>query len=231
MLISFSGLDGSGKTTQIKLLLNFFEQYKLKTCSIYDINPTIRYHSYLDLIEYYNYFKDYDVIHLRFRLNSDENNCIMKNLEYSDFSNPYLAETAALQGFYDYYLLEKYVVLPLLQQNKIIISDRHYYDEIAYKTVYGCNFDKMCKLYSEINKPNIAFYLKIPADLSIKRNLNRPDGNTTLYQNIGYVKQIVTYFDIIKKNTSLIEINGQNELNNIYFDIINYISDEITNIK
>lgn len=231
MLISFSGLDGAGKTTQIKLLLKFFENRNLKTTSIYEINPTIRYHSYLDLKEYYNYFKDFDVIHLRFRLNSDENSTIMENLEYSDLGNLNLAKLAALQGFYDYYLLEKYVTLPLLKQNKIIISDRHYFDEIAFKTVYGCNFNKMCKLYSEIDKPNIAFYIKIPANIAIKRNLNRPDGKTTIYQNIDHVKQLIKYFDIIKAKTSLIEINGEIPLNIIHSEIINYVSDNIINFK
>lgn len=231
MLISFSGLDGAGKTTQIKLLLNFFEKRNLKTCSIYDINPTIRYHSYLDLREYYNFFKDFDVIHLRFRLNSDENSTIMEKLEYSEFGNFNLANLAALQGFYDYYLLEKYVIIPLLKQNKIIISDRHYFDEIAFKTVYGCNFNKMCKLYSEIDKPNLAFYLKIPATTALRRNLDRPDGKTTLYQNIDHIKQLIKCFDIIKTNTSLIEINGENPLNIIHSEIISYMSDKLLNLK
>lgn len=223
MLISFSGLDGAGKTTQINLLLKYYKTLGLKACSIYDVNPTIRFHSYLDLIDYYNYFQNYDVIHLRFRLNSDENNIVMKSLEFSDFSNQYLAELAALQGFYDYYLLEKYVTLPLLQQNKIIISDRHYYDEIAFKTVYGCNFERMFKLYSEIDIPNIAFYLKIPADLAMIRNLDRPDGKTTLYKNINYINQIISYFDVIKNKTNLIEINGQNNINQIHSNIVSYI--------
>lgn len=224
MLISFSGLDGAGKTTQIKLLLEYYKKQNLKTCSIYDINHTIRYHSYLNLIDYYNYLKNYDVVHLRFRLNSDENNTIMKSLEYSDFTNLHLAELAALQGFYDYYLLEKYVTLPLLRQNKIVISDRHYYDEIAFKTVYGCSFEKMCKLYSEIDVPTIAFYLKISADLAIRRNSVRPDGKTTIYKNISYVNQIISYFDAIKKITSLIEIDGQTNINDIHSNIMSYIS-------
>ena len=220
MLISFSGYDGSGKTTQINLLLDYYQSKGLHTASIYDLNPTIRYHSYSELIDYYNYF---DVIHLRFRLNSDENNDVMNILEYSTFDNKYLAEISALQGFYDYYLLQKYVTSPLLKERKIVISDRHYYDEIAFKSVYGCNYERLCKLYSEIQVPDISFYLKISSSVAYERNKTRPDGVTTLYQNIRWIDQLGAYFDRLTKSTSLIEIDGSHNIKFIHKNILRYI--------
>ncbi len=44
MIISFSGLDGAGKTTQINHLLNFYQGTGLSTYSIYNILPEICYH-------------------------------------------------------------------------------------------------------------------------------------------------------------------------------------------
>lgn len=223
MLISFSGYDGSGKTTQIKLLLDFYKRKGFRTASIYDLNPTIRYHSYSELIDYYNYFKKFDVIHLRFRLNSDENNDIMNTLEYSNFDNKYLANLSALQGFYDYYLLQKYVTYPLLKAGKIIISDRHYYDEIAFKSIYGCDYEYMYKLYSEITMPDISFYLKVSPATVFERNKTRPDGRTTLYQDIRWITQLGQSFERLTKNTSLIEIDGSRDVKSVHNSILKYI--------
>lgn len=223
MLISISGYDGAGKTTQIKLLLNYYRQIGFKTASIYDIIPDIRYHSYQDLIRYYHYLVNFDVIHLRFRLNSDENSEIMKNLEYSDFNNPYLAEAAALQGFYDYYLLEKYVTIPLLNLGKIIISDRHYYDEIAFKSIYGCSYSRMLKMYEEIHVPDFAFYIAVSAETAFKRNQNRPDGKTTLYKNIHLLEKLGYYFNKELRDTNLIFIDGHNSISNIHSALLKQI--------
>ncbi len=223
MLVSISGYDGAGKTTQIQLLLNHYKKMGLKTASIYDLTPSIRYHSYQDLIKYYHYLANYDVIHLRFRLNSDENSQIMKNLEYSQFDNLYLAEAAALQGFYDYYLLEKYVTIPLLNSGKIIISDRHYYDEIAFKSVYGCSYTRMLKMYNEIHVPNYAFYLAVSASTAFKRNQTRPDGQTTLYKNILLIEELGFYFKRLLQDTNLVFINGHKPILDVHSTILEHM--------
>jgi len=227
MLISFSGYDGAGKTTQIKYLLEYYRKKGLQTASIYDITPTIRYHSLKDIIEYYHYLSDYDVIHLRFRLNSDENSKIMNTLEYSQFDNPYLAEAAALQGFYDYYLLEKYITVPLLAANKFIISDRHYYDEVAFKSVYGCDYARVLKMYNEINKPDFAFYLSVSEETVFKRNQTRPDGQTTLYKNINLIKELGCYFEKLTRDTNLLLIDGHNSILQIHLTVMKYINNYV----
>lgn len=227
MLISFSGYDGAGKTTQISLLLSHYRSHGFSTCSIYDINPTIRYHSYSELEQYLKYFQSHDVIHLRFRLNSDENNEIMKVLEYSDFSNYDLAKTSALQGFYDYYLMNKYVIEPLLNQNKTIIFDRHYYDEIAFKTVYGCDFSYLSKIYDEILKPDIAFYLHISPELAKSRNIHRPDGSTTLYKNMNYIVELGKQFERLLRTTNLTKIDGMMTEEQIHTKIIEYVTNYV----
>ena len=83
---------------------------------------------------------------------------------------------------------------------------------------------RKCANYILKSISNIAFYLKISADLAIRRNSVRPDGKTTLYKNINYVNQIISYFDALKKITSLIEINGQTNINDIHSNIMSHIS-------
>lgn len=225
MLISFSGFDGSGKTTQIQLLLQYYKAHGLNSCSIYDINPSIRYHNVADLKNVYNYFQNYDVIHTRFRLNSDINNNIMKALEYSDFSDINLAKRAAIQGYNDYIELYKHVIMPLINANKIIISDRHYYDEIAFKTIYGYSYDEMIHLYSNVIKPDFAFHIDIYPHTAIYRNKDREDGQTTIYKSLDYTKRLKAVFDKLSDTTNLIKIDGERPSEVINSDILNTLID------
>ena len=217
MLISFSGFDGSGKTTQIQLLLKKYHSQGLTVCSIYYFRKRCQ----ANLI---NYFKNYDVIHARFRLNSDINNEIMKILEYSDFSDIDLAKRAAAQGYNDYIELYQYVITPLMEANKIIISDRHYYDEIAFKTTYGCRYSDMVHLYANVISPNIAFYIDIQPVTAISRNNDRPDGQTTIYKSVAYTIKIKSMFDKLSNTTNLIRINGERPVEVINSDIISTLS-------
>lgn len=81
MIISFSGLDGAGKTTQIEMLLASYRNLGARVGTVYSYMPDIRYHSTNELKELYNKLLPYDVIHIRYRMNSDRNSHIMQTLE------------------------------------------------------------------------------------------------------------------------------------------------------
>lgn len=223
MLISLSGLDGVGKTTQIKLLLIALQQAGLRTGSVYDIYPDIRYHSINDLIDLQKYLEEFDAVHLRFRLNSDENSLLMADLEYSDFQDPYLSKAAALQGYFDQIQLYRYVIYPLLKKRKIILSDRHYYDEIAFKCAYGCDYSTMCKMYIDCDKPDIAFYISAQSDNIFQRNLSRPDGKTTLYSDMSHILHLTKLFEQLAQDSELIYIDGTHQPSIIHKQILSVL--------
>ncbi len=220
MLISFSGLDGAGKTTQIKLLLNTFQKAGFSTGSVYDIYPDIRYHSIADLTDLRKYLERFDVVHLRFRLNSDENSSLMADLEYSDFQNSYLAKAAALQGYFDHVQLYRYVVFPLLEKGKTILSDRHYYDEIAFKCAYGCDYSIMRKMYMDCSRPDMAFYIAAQPQDIFQRNIDRPDGKTTLYRDISHILQLTKLFEQLTRDSELMRIDGTRPFHDVHKQIM-----------
>ena len=225
MLISFSGLDGAGKTTQIELLLNSFRQAGFRTGSVYDIYPDIRYHSINDLINLQKYLDEFDVIHLRYRLNSDENSLLMADLEYSDFQNSYLAKAVALQGYFDHVQLYRYVIFPLLEKGKIILSDRHYYDEITFKCAYGCEYSAMRKMYIDCSKPDVAFYIAARPNDIFRRNVDRPDGKTTLYRDIEHILQLTRLFEQLVQDSELICIHGMRSCEDVHKQILSVLKD------
>lgn len=230
MLISFSGLDGAGKTTQIELLLNTFREAGFRTGSVYDIYPDIRYHSIADLTNLQKYLEKFDIVHLRFRLNSDENSLLMADLEYSDFQNLYLAKAAALQGYFDHVQLYRYVVFPLLEKGKIILSDRYYYDEIVFKCVYGCEYSAMRKMYMDCRKPDMAFYIAAHPEDIYQRNIDRLDGKTTLYRDISHILQLTKLFEQLTQDSELICIDGTRSCGDVNKQVLSTMKNLTSNL-
>lgn len=208
MIISFSGLDGAGKTTQIKMLLSYYQQRGYKTGSIYDLFPDIRYHSISDLRYAYDFLREYDVIHMRFRLNSDQNSVIMRKLEQSPSVKPIAAIAAAIQGYQDHLSLYQNVLNPLLKEGKIMLFDRYYYDELAFKHVYGCPYFILNMLYSNVQVADFPFYIKISPQVCQARNHVRPEETAAIYQDIKRISNLAKNFDGIAAQNGMIILNG-----------------------
>lgn len=102
MIISFSGLDGAGKTTQIEMLLDSYRNLGARVGTVYSYMPDIRYHSIRELQELYNKLLPYDVIHIRFRMNSDRNSLIIQTLERNNPPQRIIVTLAAIQGYHDH---------------------------------------------------------------------------------------------------------------------------------
>lgn len=220
MIISFSGLDGAGKTTQIKMLLSYYQQRGFKTGSIYDLFPDIRYHSVVDLRYAYDFLRKYDVIHMRFRLNSDRNSVIMHKLEQSPFPKPITAIAAAIQGYQDHLLLYRYVLEPLLKGGKIILFDRYFYDELAFKHVYGCPCFILKMLYANVQAADIPFYIRISPQDCQERNRTRLEETAAIYQNIKRISNLAKNFDDIAAQKGMTVLNGINTAEKIFKQII-----------
>lgn len=158
MIISFSGPDGAGKTTQIKKLLSYFSKKGLSVGAVQDINSNIRYTIGDDLTSYYDYLKQFDVIHTRFRLHSKENVEIMDLVQFISTGNKWLTSYSAYTSFYDSEQWYKFVTKPLLDDNKILIFDKYFFDDVAFKTAYGCEYSWLKALHKYSQIPDIALY-------------------------------------------------------------------------
>lgn len=224
MIISFSGLDGAGKTTQINLLLDYYRTQGASVGSIYSYYPDLRYHSIRELHMIYNKLSSYDVIHIRYRLNSDNNCVIMKVLESKKPPQLIMATAAAVRGYLDHKELNKHVLEPLVDNNKILIFDRYYYDELAFKYVYGCPAFVLNRMYQKERDADLAFLVKVSLDECIKRNQFRPDSTVSLYQSQKNIALLADRFDYIAKKKKLITLDGTLPRKEISKMILNLIS-------
>lgn len=223
MLISFSGPDGAGKTTQIKKLLSYFSERGFRIGAVQDINPNIRYNIGDDLSSYYNYLKQFDVIHTRFRLHSKENVEIMDLVQFISTGNKWLTSYSAYTSFYDSEQWYKFVTKPLLDDNKILISDKYFFDDVAFKTAYGCEYSWLKALHKYSRIPDIALYLKVNRKTILKHNESRKDLKNVLYQKEENTKNLLDSFERLAKDYPLHAIEADRTPEEVHKNIMDYL--------
>ena len=206
------------------MLLSYYQQCGFKAGSIYELFPDIRYHSVKDLRRAYDFLQKYDVIHMRFRLNSDLNSIIMRNLERSQSSKPLVAVAAAIQGYLDHVSLYQNVLKLLLNEEKIILFDRYFYDEFAFKHMYGCPSFILRTLYANVREADIPFYIRIPPQICQRRNCVRPEETATIYQDIKRISKLGKNFDYIATLKGMTVLDGTDDANKISEQIISKLN-------
>lgn len=223
MLISFSGPDGAGKTTQIKNLLSYFKDHGFKTGAVQDINPDVRYHLGDDLTSYYDYLKQFDVIHTRFRLHSMENVEIMDIVQFISTGNKWMTSYSAYTSHYDSEQWYRHVTQPLLHDGKILISDKYSFDDIAFKTAYGCEYSWLNALHHDTLIPDIALYLKVNRETILKHNESRKDLKNILYRKPKNTESLLNAFERLTKDYPLHAIDANGTPENVRDNIMQYL--------
>lgn len=68
------------------------------------------------------------------------------------------------------------VVIPAIQEGKIVLSDRYFYSCIANLHARGFEQDQwIYEIAQEIIAPDIAFFFDVPVDVAVARVRNRPE--------------------------------------------------------
>jgi dTMP kinase len=65
-----------------------------------------------------------------------------------------------------------YNIIPPLKAGMIVLADRYIYTAFARDVARGCHPDWVRKLYAFAIKPDLAFYFKVPVDVSLGRILS-----------------------------------------------------------
>lgn len=65
-----------------------------------------------------------------------------------------------------------YQIIPPLKAGMIVLADRYVYTAFARDVARGCDRDWVRKLYGFAIQPDIAFYFKVPVDVSLGRILS-----------------------------------------------------------
>ena len=140
-LIIVEGIDGSGKSTQIRLLEKWLRYIGIPV-----------------------FFTEW---------NSSEQ--IKEIISIGKKKNLLTPTTFSLLHATDFAGRYERNIFPLLRANYVVLADRYIYTAFARDVVRGCSPEWVRNVYSLAVKPDIAFYFKVPVEISFDRIVkNRP---------------------------------------------------------
>lgn len=145
MFITFEGVDGSGKSTQAKLLFDYIKTIVGENNVILTREPggTILSEKIRELI-----------------FSTENINPISELLLFISARKEHLEK----------------IILPAIQNNKIVICDRYIDSTIAYQGYgFNLNIDLIEKLHDILNirKPDLTFLLNIDINISLSRAISK----------------------------------------------------------
>jgi len=136
-LIIVEGIDGSGKSTQLKLL-----------------------HGWLKSLNYRVFFTEWNSSAL-----------VNETIKRGKKKNLLTPTTFSILHATDFADRLAHLIIPPLKAGMIVLCDRYIYTAFSRDVVRGVDNQWVRDLYGFAVKPNIAFYFKVPIEVSLKRIL------------------------------------------------------------
>lgn len=194
--IVIEGLDGSGKTTQAKLLAESLSKMGFNT--VFQAEPTR--HKFGKMCR--------DVL-------AGKKDCTKSQLA--------LLFTA---DRIDHNVSQKDGINMHVEKGDIVICDRYYYSTLAYQGVdVGLDWLIKLNLGCEdIRKPDLCIFLDLPPEKSMERiNANRSADEIEIYENEAYLTSIRERFfyviDVLKNKENIVVINADGAIEDVAKDI------------
>lgn len=145
-LITFCGLDGSGKTSMIQFLTEMLKQSGKEIFLTKQPTPGMR------------------------------QSAIFRNFMDEKCHAEFDYRALSLMAASDRIQHTNKVIVPELEQGKCVISDRYFYSCLANLRARGYTEDKwIYEIGSHILMPDVSFFMDVPVEVAIERVRQRPD--------------------------------------------------------
>ena len=180
-LIVVEGVDGSGKSTQIRLLEKWLRHMQIPV-----------------------FFTEW---------NSSE--YVKDIISKGKKKNLLTPTTFSLLHATDFAARYERNIFPLLRAGYVVLADRYIYTAFARDIVRGCSPEWVRHVYNLAVKPDIAFYFKVPVEISFDRIVkNRPRlkyyeaGMDLNLSNDPYESYRIFQGRVIEQYESMVETDG-----------------------
>ncbi len=199
LFIALEGIDGSGKSTQVRLLAEKLRDAGYKVHATFE--PT----------------------------NGMIGSLLRNILKGSVKADERTIAGLFLADRLDHILNEEYGLLKMLGEGYTVISDRYYFSSYAYHGthmdmdwVIACN--KMC---ADLLRPDVTIFIDVPPEVSMQR-ISAGRQSTELYETLDNLTNVrakyLEAFDKLKDQEKIITIEGNQSIEAIAGDIWDQLS-------
>lgn len=192
--IVIEGLDGSGQTTQVKLLKEYLESKGLEVITTKEPTQPIEGAYYSSVAQEIK-----DVL--------DK----VKTKEAKAFQEMFAQDRKEH--------LDNQII-PALKQGSWVICDRYAFSSFAYGTAHGNDMDFLMSLNEKFLMPDYVFLLKVSPQTCMQRVVRRNEGIKFFEVEEKLANTWKQYEEVVKRFPEINVINGEETIENVHQEII-----------
>ncbi len=113
----------------------------------------------------------------------------------------------------------KSIIIPALEEGKIVISDRYCFSSFAYGAADGVDLDELIKMNENFLLPDLTFILKVRPEICIKRIEKRGLPKTLFEKETQLSKVWKVYEKLPKMFENIIIIDGEKTIKEVFEEI------------
>lgn len=113
----------------------------------------------------------------------------------------------------------KTLIIPALQEGKVVISDRYFFSSFAFGSSSGLDLNWLIKINNEFLLPDITFFLAVSPKICLERIKKRGIEKTLFEEREKLEKVYKNYQKIVKKFPSVKIIDGEKSVEEVFQQI------------
>ncbi|MCX8171185.1 MAG: dTMP kinase [Candidatus Bathyarchaeota archaeon] len=108
-------------------------------------------------------------------------------------------------------------IKPMLNEGKIVVSDRYVYSSLAYQGAAGLDISWIIEINRMVPKPDLAIYLDVPVEVVMERIMKK-HGRSVMetFETQSRVREI--YLSLVKRG-DLLPVDGNRPIEEVSLDI------------
>ena len=110
----------------------------------------------------------------------------------------------------------KTLIIPALEQGKVVISDRYFFSSFAYGQASGLDLNWLIKINNEFLLPDITFFLAVSPKVCLERIKKRKKERTLFEEKEKLEKVYRNYQKIAKEFPNVKIINGEKPIKEVF---------------
>lgn len=104
-------------------------------------------------------------------------------------------------------------IKPLLEEGKIIVSDRYLYSSIAYQGAAGLDVEWIKEINKAAPEPDLAIYIDVPVEVAVMRFRRRKE--RTIMENPEIQRKVREIYLKLVKDGKLVMIDGNRSIKSV----------------